>query len=205
MLKQSIAQFITQRDSLSSNIQHIFVGNGATELINKAISMISIGPETGFLVPVPQYPLFSAEITLNNCQFLGYHLDEEKNWSLDIEALQQSVINAKRDGINLRAIVIINPGNPTGNVFDKASLEKLFTFAFENNLVVLADEVYQENTYKETKPFISAKKVLSGMPPHISSSVELMSFHSASKGMLGEGGVRAGYVEMVNIHDEALA
>lgn len=135
---------------------------------------------------------------------MGYYLDESNKWALDVNSLEESTQKAKKEAINLRAIVIINPGNPTGAVFDEKSLQDLFNFAFKNNLVVIADEVYQENIYSPNKQFISAKKVLSQMPANVSQSVELMSFHSCSKGILGECGVRGGYVEMVNIDERAI-
>jgi alanine transaminase len=101
--------------------------------------------------------------------------------------------------------VIINPGNPTGSIFSKASLETLFKFAHDKGIIVLADEVYQENIYSKKKDFISCRKVLSQMAPEIANTVELASFHSCSKGFLGECGLRGGYVELHNFQPEVVA
>lgn len=84
--------------------------------------------------------------------------------------------------------------------------EDVLRLAHEQNLVVLADEVYQTNIFEpEERPFISFKKVLRSLPEDISHSVELISFHSTSKGQIGECGRRGGYFELVNIDPEVEA
>lgn len=205
LVRNSVSDFIKKRDELSADPDSIFLGNGASEVISMAMKLINDGPNTGFMVPIPQYPLYSAEITLSNCQFTGYLLDEENGWQLDFKVLSESLAWAKSKGVDIRAIIIINPGNPTGSVFEEDTLTQLFKFAYENNLVVMSDEVYMENIYTEKKKFISAKKVLSKMTPEIRDNVELMSFHSCSKGLLGECGIRGGYTEFVNIDPEVKA
>ena len=78
----------------------------------KLLSTIS-GPKTGIMIPTPQYPLYSATIVEYNMEQVGYYLDEDNNWGLDISELERSVQEA-RQHCDVRAIVIINPGNPTG-------------------------------------------------------------------------------------------
>lgn len=103
-------------------------------------------------------------------------------------------------GISTRALVIINPGNPTGQCLSVENMKEILEFCATHNVVLLADEVYQENVYdKVNKPFHSFKKVLRQMPTEISHKVELFSFHSVSKGFFGECGRRGGYVECTNI------
>lgn len=85
-------------------------------------------------------------------------------------------------------------------MLSRKNIEDIITFAFENNVAILADEVYQENIYVDKK-FYSFKKVLREMPEPIRSTVELLSFHSVSKGVSGECGLRGGYFEFVNIND----
>lgn len=111
---------------------------------------------------------------------------------------------AVKAGTNVRSIIVINPGNPTGAIFSRKSIETLFKFAYEKRLVVLADEVYQENIYTSKKEFISFRKVLAEMNAEISNSVELISFHSCSKGFLGECGIRGGYAEMHNFDPQVI-
>ena len=79
-----------------------------------AFTMLVRGPNDGVMIPIPQYPLYSALITLNGGTQINYYLDESKNWSLDANDVREKIAKAKKDGINLRCIVVINPGNPTG-------------------------------------------------------------------------------------------
>ena len=74
---------------------------------------------------------------------MGYFLDEENNWALDLPEIQRAFDQGVADGATPRAIVIINPGNPTGNVLSKKNLEDVIKFAYKNKLFLFADEVYQ--------------------------------------------------------------
>ena len=102
--------------------------------------------------------------------------------------------------------MIINPGNPTGQVLNREDLQEIIRFCRDERLVLLADEVYQENIYyPEKAPFLSAKQVLMEMGPEFSDQVELVSFHSTSKGLIGECGQRGGYFECHNLDKEVQA
>ncbi|MED6217660.1 Glutamate--glyoxylate aminotransferase 2 [Stylosanthes scabra] len=162
------------------------------------------GQGDGILVPVPQYPLYSATIALLGGSLVPYYLEETANWGLDVNELRQSVNQARYKGITVKAMVIINPGNPTGQCLSEANLREVLQFCFEENLVLLGDEVYQQNIYQDERPFISAKKVLMDIGPPISKEVQLISFHTVSKGYWGECGQRGGYFEMTNISPETV-
>lgn len=129
---------------------------------------------------------------------VNYYLDESKNWSLDLQDLQASYKKARDSGINIKAITVINPGNPTGQVLSHQNIKDIITFAYENQIAILADEVYQENIYVDKK-FNSFKKVMNELGSPIKDNVELISFHSISKGVSGECGLRGGYFEFENI------
>ena len=86
---------------------------------------------------------------------VGYYLDEETGWSLDINELERAYKEARDNGTDVRALCLINPGNPTGQVLTKKNLEDVVEFAYDKNLVLMADEVYQENIYTD-KQFYSA-------------------------------------------------
>ena len=90
-------------------------------------------------------------------------MDEDNNWGLDPNELQRSLEDAK-ETYDVRAIVIINPGNPTSQVLTKENIEKIIKFAYDHNLMILADEVYQDNIYGEGCEFYSFKKVI--LPYH---------------------------------------
>lgn len=106
-------------------------------------------------------------------------------------------------GISVRAMVVINPGNPTGNVLLRKDIEDIIKICYENEIVIIADEVYQNNIYKEDRPFISFRKVLSELGEPYANSVELISLHSVSKGLLGECGLRGGFFEAHNLDEFA--
>lgn len=155
------------------------------------------------MVPIPQYPLYSATIAEYGMERVGYYLDEANNWGLDKAELQRSYLDSKKH-CEPRAIVIINPGNPTGQVLKHDNIVEIIKFAYENKLFILADEVYQDNVYDKDSKFYSFKKVMSEMgAPY--KDMELGSFLSTSKGYLGECGIRGGYMELINLDPEVRA
>lgn len=113
------------------------------------------------------------------------------------EELEEKLWGADVDSLDVKALVIINPGNPTGQVYTRQDLEVILLFCAENGIVLLADEVYQRNIYAEGKEFISAKKVAVETPG--CETLQMVSFHSTSKGLIGECGRRGGYMELHNI------
>ena len=129
---------------------------------------------------------------------LGYYLDENAGWTLTEAELHRAITKARKDGANPKAMVVINPGNPTGQCMGETDLQMIVRFCERERLVLLADEVYQENVYADTKSFVSLKKVVRGMGPTFD-KFELVSFHSTSKGIIGECGRRGGYMELVGI------
>lgn len=166
--------------------------------------MSGSGPSrTGVLIPIPQYPLYSAAIAELDAVQLGYLLDEERCWALDVAELRR-VLSEGRRSCCPRVLCIINPGNPTGQVQSRQCIEDVIKFAYEEKLFLMADEVYQDNVYAEGSAFHSFKKVLFELGPPYVDVVELASFHSLSKGFMGECGFRAGYMEVVNMHPEVL-
>ncbi|XP_059757464.1 alanine aminotransferase 1 isoform X2 [Balaenoptera ricei] len=113
---------------------------------------------TGVLIPIPQYPLYSAALAELSAVQVDYYLDEERAWALDVAELRRALLQA-RDHCRPRALCIINPGNPTGQVQTRECIEAVIRFAFEEGLFLLADEVYQDNVYAEGSQFHSFKKV----------------------------------------------
>lgn len=198
-VRKEVAEFIERRDGYPSDPELIFLTDGASKGVMQILNAIIRGPVDGILVPVPQYPLYSATISLLGGSLVPYYLEETANWGLDIVNLNQSIAKARSQGITVRAMVIINPGNPTGQCLSEANLREVLKFCYQNNLVLMGDEVYQQNVYQDERPFISARKVLMDMGPPMSKEIELVSFHTVSKGYFGECGQRGGYFEMTNI------
>lgn len=133
-----------------------------------------------------------------------YYLNEEKCWGIDENEIQNRIKNANDQGTNIRAIVAINPGNPTGNVLSRKDIENIIRLSYENKMLIIADEVYQNNIYTQEAPFISFRKVLAEIGEPYSSNVELISLHSVSKGLMGECGLRGGYFEAFNLDPYAM-
>lgn len=204
-IRETIAQFITRRDDGEvSYPDDIFLTDGASKAATYLLSILCRGKETGVLVPIPQYPLYTASIEMYNSTMLPYYLDEESGWSTNAEEIEKTVLESISRGVKPSVIVIINPGNPTGAVLSPNVIAKIFKIAAKYGIVVLADEVYQENIYK-TQKFHSMKKILRQLQrefPGFYDNVQLASMHSTSKGVTGECGQRGGYMELVGFTDE---
>ncbi|KAK4263142.1 hypothetical protein QN277_028602 [Acacia crassicarpa] len=203
-VRKEVAEFIQRRDGYPSDPELIYLTDGASKGVMQILSTIIRGQGDGILVPVPQYPLYSATIALHGGSLVPYYLEETENWGLDANDLRQAVSQARYKGITVRAMVIINPGNPTGQCLSEANLREILRFCYQENLVLLGDEVYQQNIYQDERPFVSSKKVLMDMGPPISRELQLVSFHTVSKGYWGECGQRGGYYEMTNIPPETV-
>lgn len=121
-----------------------------------------------------------------------------------MKELRRSVADARAKGIAPRGLVFINPGNPTGQCLSEDNLKELVKFAYKERIVLMADEVYQENIYQDKTPFVSVRSVMNKLGEPYASGVEVVSFHTVSKGSLGECGLRGGYFEMHNIHQGAV-
>ncbi|KAH7675527.1 Gamma-glutamyltransferase protein [Dioscorea alata] len=203
-IRKEIAEFIERRDGYPSDPELVFLTDGASKGVMQMLNTIIGSNKDGILVPVPQYPLYSAAITLYGGSLVPYFLEEEANWGLDVNNLRQAIAGARSRGITVKAMVIINPGNPTGQCLSRANIQELLQFCYQENLALFADEVYQQNIYQDERPFISAKKVLLDMGPPISKELQLISFHTVSKGYWGECGQRGGYFEMTNLSPQAV-
>ena len=198
---KDIANFIEKRDGYKTNPKNIFLSNGASEGIQMFLLTIIRNKNDGVLLPIPQYPLYSALLSLLGGTKIDYYLDEDKSWGLSIEELNNAVNSAKKNGINPRSIVVINPGNPTGQCLEIENMKEIIKFCHKEDLILIADEVYQENIYIEGKKFTSFRKVLLDMGEEYN-DVQLFSCHSISKGFFGECGQRGGYFELMNISEE---
>ncbi len=126
------------------DIDDIFLGNGVSELIVMANqALLNDGDEV--LVPSPDYPLWTAAVNLAGGNAVHYLCDEQSDWFPDLNDIRQK-ITAKT-----RAIVIINPNNPTGAVYSRELLEQIAVLAREHNLVIFADEIYSKIIYDDAK------------------------------------------------------
>ena len=138
--RKAVMQDFQSKGVMDVGIDDIFIGNGVSELIMISMQgLLDLGDEV--LVPMPDYPLWTAAITLAGGKAVHYLCDEASAWNPDLDDIR-SKITAKT-----RAVVVINPNNPTGAVYDRQTLEGIAKIAGENGLIVYADEIYSRITY----------------------------------------------------------
>ncbi len=138
--RKAVMQHYQQQGILSIDIDDIFLGNGASELITMSMQgLLNNGDEV--LIPAPDYPLWTASVSLAGGKPVHYICDEESEWFPDIEDIRAKITS------NTKAIVVINPNNPTGAVYSRDLLLQIVALAEEHSLVVLADEIYDKILY----------------------------------------------------------
>ncbi|CAB3222031.1 unnamed protein product [Arctia plantaginis] len=200
MIRRNVAAYIAKRDGHPSHWENVCLCAGASTGIKNVLQLFCNdidGKKSGIMIPIPQYPLYSASLAEYGLAPVSYYLDEARGWGLSAAELRRSYAEAA-ERCNVRAIVVINPGNPTGQVLSRENIESIVKFAHEKKLFIFADEVYQHNVYAEGSQFYSFKKVITEMgPPY--NKLELASFMSASKGYMGECGIRGGWMELMNL------
>lgn len=122
------------------DINDIYTGNGVSELIMMCMQgLLNDGDEV--LIPMPDYPLWTAAVNLASGTPVHYYCDEQSDWLPDIADIKKKV------NPRTKAIVVINPNNPTGAVYNKDVLEKIVEIALEHELIIFADEIYEKITY----------------------------------------------------------
>ncbi len=201
-IRQAIADFIQKRDGITADPNRILLTDGASKGVQAVFTLLTNKENDGYMIPIPQYPLYSATIELYGARQVNYFLDEKNEWQLNALELERSLEEARQNGINTVAIAVINPGNPTGAVLSKENIRMVIRFAREHKLAILADEVYQENVYAPGLKFHSFAQIMHELGEK---EVTLFSFHSVSKGFLGECGHRGGYLEIRNMPDDVYA
>ena len=133
--RKAIMQYAQLRGIPGVTINDIYTGNGVSELINLCMqALLDNGDE--ILIPAPDYPLWTATATLAGGNVVHYICDEQSDWYPDIEDIKSKITP------RTKAIVIINPNNPTGAVYPKEILEQIADIARENELIIFSDEIY---------------------------------------------------------------
>jgi len=195
--RQAVADFISERDGFPADPDDIWLTDGASPGVKYVLEALIRDHNDGIMCPIPQYPLYSAAIALYGGSLVPYYLDEGQDWGMNLEGMEKQLAAAQAQGKTVRALVVINPGNPTGQNFSPENQADVVKFCKKHNLLLMADEVYQENVYGG-KEFTSFKKVVRQMGYN---DLPLVSYHSVSKGFYGECGRRGGYMEVVGLDD----
>lgn len=133
--RKAIMQYMQNKNVPNVEIEDIYTGNGVSELINLSLlALLDSGDEV--LVPAPDYPLWTACVTLAGGKAVHYICDEQSEWYPDIDDIRRKITD------RTKAIVIINPNNPTGALYPKEILEDIVKVAREHQLIIFSDEIY---------------------------------------------------------------
>ncbi|WP_233139613.1 pyridoxal phosphate-dependent aminotransferase [Aggregatibacter actinomycetemcomitans] len=138
--RKAIVQYYQSKDIRNVTVNDVYIGNGVSELITMAMqALLNDGDEV--LIPMPDYPLWTAAATLAGGKAVHYLCDEQADWSPDVEDIKSKITS------RTKAIVIINPNNPTGAVYSKDLLLDIVDVARQHNLIIFADEIYDKILY----------------------------------------------------------
>jgi alanine-synthesizing transaminase len=138
--RKAICQYYQQKGVFDMHVNDVYVGNGVSELIVMAMQgLLNDGDE--MLVPMPDYPLWTAAVNLSGGKAVHYKCDEENYWYPDLADMESKIT------ANTRGIVIINPNNPTGSVYPRHVLEQIVALAKKHDLILFADEIYDKIVY----------------------------------------------------------
>jgi alanine-synthesizing transaminase len=142
--RRAVVQYYQGKDVTGLDIEDVFLGNGASELIVMALqALLDNGDEV--LIPAPDYPLWTAAVSLCGGRPVHYHCDEQAGWFPDPQDIAAKITD------RTKALVLINPNNPTGSVYSREVLESLVELARRHNLVLLADEIYDKILYDDVE------------------------------------------------------
>ena len=138
--RKSIVHYTQEKQISGVAVDDVYLGNGASELITMSLNaLLDDGDEV--LVPAPDYPLWTASVSLSGGRPVHYLCDEQSDWFPDIADIRSKITP------NTRAIVVINPNNPTGALYPVEVLEQIVQVAREHQLIVMADEIYDKTLY----------------------------------------------------------
>ncbi|MFD2230482.1 pyridoxal phosphate-dependent aminotransferase [Alkalimarinus sediminis] len=138
--RKAVMQYTQQKNIAGVEIEDIYLGNGVSELIVMAMQAM-LNPEDEVLIPAPDYPLWTAAVKLSGGKAIHYKCDEENDWQPDLDDIRSKITP------NTKAIVVINPNNPTGSVYSLKILKQIVAVAREHGLIILADEIYDKILY----------------------------------------------------------
>lgn len=189
--RKAIMQEAQRLEVPNVEMEDIFLGNGASELIVMAMqALLNNGDE--ILVPAPDYPLWTAAVNLAGGKARHYLCDEQSDWFPDLEDIKKKITD------RTRGIVVINPNNPTGSVYSKELLEQIVELARQHNLIIFADEIYSKILYDDAE-FIPmgrlAQDVLCVTFNGLSKAYRLAGFRSGWMVISGAKHKAKGYIE----------
>lgn len=178
-----------------TSIQHVYVTSGASEAIDLALAALA-NPGDNVLTPSPGYPLYTAVLARLEVENRGYYLDEGAGWQPDLEDIKSKIDD------RTKALVLINPNNPTGSVCDEATLRAIIELCTERNIVLFSDEIYDKLVLGDALHHASA--ALPG-----AADAKIITFNGLSKSYLVPGfrigwGIISGPADELEEYAEAI-
>ena len=140
----AVMQYYQQQNVKNVKVEDVFIGNGVSELIVMAMQGL-VNNDDEVLIPAPDYPLWTAAVSLASGVPVHYRCDETNGWQPDIQDIRSKITD------KTKAIVLINPNNPTGAVYSPELLQQVIELAREFSLVVISDEIYDKILYDDAK------------------------------------------------------
>ena len=193
--REAIAEYDRSKNIPNVTVDDIYTGNGVSELITLCMNgLLNNGDE--MLVPSPDYPLWTASVTLSGGKAVHYVCDEKAGWYPDIDDIK-SKINK-----NTKGIVIINPNNPTGALYPEELLKQIVDVAKENDMLIFADEIY-DRLVMDGKKHVSIATVAGDYPVitlnGLSKSHLVAGFRAGWMSISGDKSHIKGYIEGINL------
>lgn len=148
--RKAVMQYCQQLDIANVEIADIFMGNGVSELIVMAMQAL-LNNNDEFLIPSPDYPLWTAAVTLTGARPVHYVCDEQADWTPDLDDIRSKITD------KTRGILLINPNNPTGAAYPEELVKQIVALATEHRLMLFADEIYDKILYDDTEHFPAAR------------------------------------------------
>lgn len=193
--RKAIMQYCQLKNIPNVKVNDIYTGNGVSELITMAMQgLLNNGDE--ILVPMPDYPLWTAAITLAGGTAVHYICDEKADWYPDIEDIKKKVTP------NTKGIVVINPNNPTGALYSDELLKEIVEIARQNGLIIFADEIYDRLVFegeKHTAIASLAPDLLTVCFNGLSKSHKVAGFRAGWMCLAGDKSKAKGYIEGLNM------
>lgn len=167
----AIKKYYEGKNVKELNINDIYLGNGVSELILMSMQAL-LSKDDEVLIPMPDYPLWTASVNLAGGKAVHYVCDEENEWYPNIKDMENKITN------KTKAIVIINPNNPTGSLYPKEILEQIMDLARRYNLIIFSDEIYDRLVYDDLEHISIAS---------LSKDVPIITFSGLSKSHMAAG------------------
>ena len=138
--RKSVVHYCQEKGIKGVTVDDVYLGNGASELIVMALNAL-LNEDDEVLLPAPDYPLYTAAVSLSGGRPVHYICDEQSDWYPDIADIRAKITP------RTKAIVVINPNNPTGALYPESLLKEIIEVAREHQLIVMADEIYDKTLY----------------------------------------------------------